>query len=102
MIVVRIIGYILLLSALAAAGAEILQSMEAGYWDKVQVGDIWAAIDHHSLQQTQVGLERYVDPFLWDPILLNIVLAPAWLILGVPGLLLILLARRSRRPRMFS
>ena len=50
----------------------------------------------------QVGLERYVHPYLFDPILLNILLWPAWLVAGVPAILILLLARRRRQRRMFT
>ncbi|PJK29585.1 hypothetical protein [Minwuia thermotolerans] len=102
MIVLRILGYLLLLAGITALGVEILNSLEAGEWAILSAGEIWARIDRESLRATQVGLERYIHPYLWDPIMLNIVLAPAWLVLGLPGLILILLARRRRSRRMFS
>lgn len=103
MIVLRILGYLLLLAGITALGVEILHSLEAGEWTILTGGEIWARIDRESLRATQVGIERHLGiPFLWDPILLNIILAPAWLVLGLPGLILILLARRRRSRRMFS
>lgn len=102
MIVLRILGYVLLLAGITALGAEVLNSIEAGAWTILTGGEIWARIDLPSLNALQAGLERHIDPFLWDPILLNILLAPAWLVLGLPGLILILVARRRRSRRMFS
>jgi hypothetical protein len=102
MILVRLIGYVLLLAGIAALGAEIYRSLEAGHWVLLPFGEIWATIDIESLNIVQAGLERHVHPLLWDPVLLSIVLAPAWLVLGLPGLILILIARQRRRRRMFS
>ena len=102
MILLRIIGYLLLFLAIAALGAEILTSVQAGEWVSLAVGDVWAEIDRESIGLVQVGLERYVHPFLFDPILLNILLWPAWLVAGVPALVILLLARRRRQRRMFT
>ncbi|MDF1734157.1 MAG: hypothetical protein P1U37_02655 [Minwuia sp.] len=102
MILLRIIGYLLLFLAIAALGAEILMSVQAGEWVALAVGDIWAEIDRESIGLVQVGLERYVHPYLFDPILLTILLWPAWLVAGVPALVILLLARRRRQRRMFT
>ena len=66
------------------------------------VGDVWAEVDRESIGLVQVGLERYVHPYLFDPILLTILLWPAWLVAGVPALVILLLARRRRQRRMFT
>ncbi|MDF1733553.1 MAG: hypothetical protein P1U49_18775 [Minwuia sp.] len=102
MILLRIIGYLLLFLAIAALGAEILMSVQAGEWVSLAVGDVWAQIDRESIGLVQVGLERYVHPYLFDPILLTILLWPSWLVAGVPALLILLLARRRRQRRMFT
>lgn len=102
MILLRIIGYLLLFLAIAALGAEILTSVQAGEWVSLAVGDVWADIDRESIGLVQVGLERYVHPFLFDPILLTILLWPAWLVAGIPALVILLLARRRRQRRMFT
>lgn len=102
MILVRIFGYLLLFLALAALGAEILTSVQAGEWISLTVGDVWAMVDRESIGLVQVGLERYVHPFLFDPLLLTLLLWPAWAVAGVPALLILLLARRRRQRRMFT
>ncbi len=102
MILLRIIGYLLLFLAIAALGAEILMSVQAGEWVSLAVGDVWAEVDRESIGLVQVGLERYVHPYLFDPILLTILLWPAWLVAGVPALVILLLARRRRQRRMFT
>lgn len=102
MILLRIIGYLLLFLAIAALGAEILMSVEAGEWVALAVGDVWAEIDRNSISLVQAGLERHVHPYLFDPILLTILLWRAWLVAGVPALVILLLARRRRQRRMFT
>ena len=102
MILLRIIGYLLLFLAIAALGAEILMSVQAGEWVSLAVGDVWAEVDRESIGLVQVGLERYVHPYLFDPILLTVLLWTAWLVAGVPALVILLLARRRRQRRMFT
>lgn len=103
MFIVRLIGYALLLAGLVALGAELLSSLEAGSWTPVPLGQRWVEFfGFSSLQSIQVGLERYVHPFLWNPILQNVFEAPAWLPLVALGLIIVLLARRRRRRRMFG
>lgn len=102
MILLRIIGYLLLFLAIAALGAEILMSVQAGEWVALAVGDVWAEIDRNSISLVQAGLERHVHPYLFDPILLTILLWRAWLVAGIPALVILLLARRRRQRRMFT
>ncbi|MDF1721173.1 MAG: hypothetical protein P1U65_10905 [Minwuia sp.] len=102
MIFFRLLGYLLLFLAIAALGAEILTSVQAGEWIVLTAGDVWAEIDRESIGLVQVGLERYVHPFLFDPLLLTVLLWPAWAVAGVPALLILVLARRRRQRRMFT
>lgn len=103
-VVVRVFGYLLLLTGLAALGAEILKSLETGAWTPVPLGQRWTDIfGFQSLQAIQVGLERHLGiPFLWDPVVQGVFEAPAWVPLCVLGLILIVFARRRRQRRMFS
>lgn len=97
MIIFRYVGYLLLMAALFAGGVELVRSLGSGEWYILSVGEVIAQWDRLIINNIQVGLERYVHPFLWDPVVLNIVLAPTWLVAGVPGLLLVLLIRHKRR-----
>jgi len=102
-IIVRIFGYLLLLTGLAALGAEILKSLEAGAWTPVALGQRWIDLfGFQSMQSIQVGLQRYVHPDLWSYVVQPVFEAPAWIPLGVLGLILIVFARRRRQRRMFS
>ncbi|WP_416897208.1 MAG: hypothetical protein ACMVY4_17205 [Minwuia sp.] len=103
MIVVRIIGYLILLAGLVALGAEIYASLEAGSWTPISLGKRWFELfGAESILAIQNGLQRYVHPFLWDPLVQSVFEAPAWLPLVVLGLIIVVLARRRRQKRMFS
>jgi hypothetical protein len=66
-----------------------------------KVGDVWYAIHPTSLQLLQPAIERHIEPrvgqWLWDPVVLTILTAPAWLVLGVIGAVLILIGWKSSR-----
>ncbi len=42
----------------------------------------------------QPAVEQHVHPFLWDPVLLTLLLMPTWLIIGLCGLLLLAVTRK--------
>ena len=93
----RIVGWSLLLLAAAALGWEIIVWGLTGQYETRLPGQIWAAIDRPSLNLTQAVVQRYILPELWDFVLLPILLAPLWLVLAVPGLLLAVLCRYRLR-----
>jgi len=102
MIVLRIVGYVLLLSGLVALGSDIFRSLEAGGWQSMALGQFWFGLDRASLNGFQVVLERHVWDVLWDPVMLAVLQWPVWAVAGVPGLLLLAIARGRRQRRMFS
>jgi hypothetical protein len=44
-------------------------------------------------------VERYIHPFLWDPIIINVLLAPAAVLFLAIGILFALVFRRRARRR---
>jgi hypothetical protein len=94
----RLVGMIALAAALAA-GAYDAFALFTGRADHVaKVGDWWSYLDRNSLLLLQPAIERHVEPFvgqwLWDPVVLTILTSPAWLVLGILGLVLLLLGRK--------
>jgi hypothetical protein len=90
----RIIGWIIILLAIAAAGHEIIAAFEARSYHFKAFGELWYMIDRASLNVFQAAIQRHVWPFLWDGVIAYILLMPAWLVLGVPGTLIAWLCRR--------
>ncbi len=88
MIAGRVIGWLLIVLAVATAGHEAITSLDAGAYDSLAFGELWAKIDLASLNLVQAVIQRYVLPWLWDEVILNIILLPAWLVLGVPGIVM--------------
>jgi len=101
MVLLRVVGWGLIAAALLCAGWESVASLQAGQWTPTAAGELWFRIDSASLNLSQAVIQRYVAPWLWDPAIVTVLLAPAWLVLGVPGLLLARLGRigaARRRP----
>jgi hypothetical protein len=99
MMVLRLIGWLLLGAALLCAGGEALASLQAGQWAPTAAGELWFRLDPSSLNLSQAVIQRYVAPWLWDPAIVTVLLAPAWVVLGLPGLLLSRLCRGARGRR---
>ena len=51
-----------------------------------------------TLNLVQAATERYVSPWLWDPVLVSILFVPVFVLLGVIGFLLMLVARPPATP----
>ena len=98
----RIIGWILLALALVLIGHEALNALESEEYNLIALGELWFRLDQAmgtaSLNVTQTFIQRYVWAWLWEGIIQNILIAPAWLVLGLPGGILTWTCRdRGRR-----
>jgi len=87
----------LLLIAVAAAGYEARAAFETGGWRPVALGELWYKIHAASLNGAQAGIQRYISPFLWEPVITTILLWPGWAVFGVPGAALTWVCRARRR-----
>jgi len=61
-----------------------------------KTGDLWSNIHQTSLLLLQPAIERHVAVWLWDPVVLSVLTAPAWVVLGVIGILFILIGRKKK------
>jgi hypothetical protein len=60
-----------------------------------KVSEVWTSVEENSLAKLQPTVER-VAPWLWDPITVDVLNAPSWLVLFVLGSVLLLLGRKKR------
>ena len=60
------------------------------------VRDVWNAVNPSSLQLLQPAIERHVAQWLWDPLILSVLTAPAFLVFAVLGAVLMLLGRKKK------
>jgi len=94
MIVGRAIGWILIIAALAALAYDASGLTRGEGFDVHAAGELWYQLSPDTLNMLQAGIQRRVWPALWDSVIVNLLLLPAWVILGVLGILLVLMFRR--------
>ncbi len=95
----RILVLIVLISTLAVVAYEVNLAMGDQAYRMIPAGELWFSLDVASLNLVQAVVERYIHPVLWQHVLFPVLLWPADLVLGVPGLVLLafLMFRRRRR-----
>jgi hypothetical protein len=91
-----VLGLILLVGAVGAAVVLGLGHVLGGGAGAVSIGSLWYQIHPNSLVGTQGLVERNVGPEAWAYVQ-EVFVAPAWLTLGLPGLVLALLCRPRAR-----
>lgn len=99
MIVWRIIGWVMFLAGLSVLARDLIAWFDSKIWAPVAVGQLWYEIDRSSLNLVQAVIQRYVSPFLWDRIIVNILLCWASALLIGLGAAVLLLTRTNRQPR---
>jgi hypothetical protein len=57
---------------------------------------LWELINPGSLAKLRPLIEPYAGGLLWDPVTVAILAAPAWSLLGLLGILLLLLGRKKK------
>ena len=95
-IIGRLIGWIFFLAGAAVLVRDVFVWIDTKHWAPIALGQLWFDLNRSSLNLVQVVVQRYIHPFLWDPIIVTILLCWAFAVLMVLGLLM--LAIFGRRP----
>jgi len=91
----RIAGFGLAILSFAVLAFDLTNGFSgAGLFGFVTLGDLWARINGASLNLVQAIVQRYLLPALWDPMLVTVLLLPAWPVLG--GAVALVLLRRNK------
>ena len=90
------LGWTLAAIALLALAYEFISFAESGTYRPIPAGELWFAAHVASLNLTQAMVQRYLHPFLWDPIIATVLRWPAWSLLGAPGAILVAIAPNRR------
>jgi hypothetical protein len=86
-------GYALLGAAMAMGLVDGVRSISASTLDMTELGALAFRLFPRHFPILEPAITRHVHPFLWDPIVLNLLLLPASLVLFVLGGLLMALGR---------
>ena len=83
------LGWLLATAAVVAVAYELLKFAETGSYRLIPVGELWFETSVTSLNLMQAVVQRYLHPFLWDPIIAGVLQWPAWSLLGAPAAVLV-------------
>ena len=94
----RLSGWIIFLAGVSVLVWDVLIWIDTKQWAPISVGQLWFDLSRSSLNLVQAVVQRYIHPFLWDPIIVTILLCWAFAVLMMLGLLILALSgRRARR-----
>jgi len=99
MIVGRVIGWIVLLFGGAVLVRDVLVWIDTKHWAPIALGQLWYQLNRSSLNLVQAVIQRYIHPFLWDPIIVSVLLSWAFAVLMILGALLLVVFRRRNSRR---
>lgn len=101
MFIFRLLGGWALIVALIALAADVSgYAATAGKF--TSLGRHWFTLSPSTLNLVQAITERYVHPFVWDPVLTGILSWPTFVVFGVLGALLYLAGRKRKRADIFA
>ena len=91
------VGIALIAAAAVALAYEAIAAVQAGYWRIVPAGEVWFKLDNASLNLAQAIVQRYLHPYLWDPLISGFLQWPLWASLGGVGIALTIIFGSRRR-----
>jgi hypothetical protein len=95
----RLIGWIFLLAGLSVLVRDVLVWIDTKRWAPLALGQLWYDLNRSSLNLVQAVVQRYIHPFLWDPIIVSVLLCWAFAVLMLLGVLILALSARRAQPR---
>ena len=95
----RLIGWIVFLAGLAILAWHVFVWIETKQWAPIALGQLWYNLSPSSLNLVQAVVQRYIHPFLWDPIIVTVLLWWAFAVLMVLGLLILAFSGRRAQTR---
>jgi hypothetical protein len=95
----RLIGWIVFLAGLSVLVRDVLVWIDTKRWAPLALGQLWYDLHRSSLNLVQAVVQRYIHPFLWDPIIVTILLWWAFAVMMLLGLLILALSHRGVRSR---
>jgi len=92
----RFIGLICLAAGFILLIYDGTKSIAGNRLFLTSVRTLWEQINAGSLARIEPTIQSYVGGFLWDPLMVTILAAPSWGLLGVLGILFLLLGRKKK------
>jgi hypothetical protein len=92
----RFIGLISLAAAFILVIYDGTKSIAGNSLSLTTVQALWQLINAGSLAKVKPLIDHYAGGLLWDPVMVSILAAPAWALLGLFGILLLILGRKKK------
>jgi hypothetical protein len=92
----RFVGVLCLAAGFILAIYDGTRSIAGSRFVFTSVRVLWELINAGSLARLKPLMLPYVHGLLWDPVMLTLLRAPSWSVLGVIGILFILLGRKKK------
>ena len=97
MLILRIIGYLLALAGLGFLIIDGARSIAAGELDLTALGKTWYDLDNASLNGAQALVQRYLWPYLWDPVIQTVLEWPTFAVALGLSVIFVVIGRPRRR-----
>lgn len=95
----RLIGLILLAGAFAALVIDGTRSIAGGMLSLTPLGQTMLWLMPQKFETLKPMIQHDVPRLLWDPVIVHVLAAPTWLVVGVLGVLVMLITQK-RRPKI--
>jgi hypothetical protein len=92
----RFIGVLCLAAAFILVIYDGTKSIAGNQLYLTSVRALWELINAASLAQLTPQIQSYANGVLWDPLMVALLAAPAWVVLGVLGIIFVLLGRKKK------
>jgi hypothetical protein len=100
MVIGRGLGWLLVLAALVVLARDLIGWLDTHHLAFVAAGALWYQLSPNTILLAQPAIQRHLAPWLWDPVIEDVLRLPAVVVLGAPGAALLWLCRpRDRRRR---
>jgi hypothetical protein len=92
----RFIGLICLASGFILLIYDGTKSIAGNRLFLTSVRTLWELINAASLARLEPTIKSYVGGYLWDPLMVTLLAAPSWGVLGFLGIVFLLLGRKKK------
>jgi hypothetical protein len=91
----RLIGWTILLVGLLVLARDVLVAIDTGHWAPITLGQLWYDLNPVSIFRFRQLVMKH--PFLWNSIIVTILLCWAFAALMLLGIVMLAISRRRRR-----
>jgi hypothetical protein len=92
----RFIGLICLAAGFILLIYDGTKSIAGNMIFLTDVRTMWDLVNPGGLAKLKPVIEQYAGGYLWDPLMVTLLTAPAWSVLGILGILFLLLGRKKK------